>query len=160
MYLIILAAIGAIVLLPALLMGQSADFLQAAAAFVIEHEGFLAHPKWDNKQYTWGYGTQAPGATGTISQDQAYTDMVAYLQDVYNTLSPLLTVQLSGNQWVALLDFAFNEGPAAAQRLIPDINSGDASVVIAHMKLYNIEGGQISSNLIARRNDESDMWIA
>ena len=154
------AGIGALLLLPALFMGVSADFIQAAAAFVAQQEGFLAHPKWDNKQYTWGYGTEAPGPNGTITQDQAFADMVSWLQSAYNTLYPQISVPLSGNQWVALLDFAFNEGVTAAARLIPDINSGDASAVTAHIRLYNIAGGAVSSNLVQRRDDESQLWVS
>lgn len=160
MYLLILAGIGALILLPALLMGQSADFMQAAASFVAQNEGFLAHPKWDYQQYTWGYGTQAPGPDGTITTDQALADMVDYLQNAYNILAPQLTVQLTGNQWVALLDFAFNEGIGAAQKLIPDINSGDSSAVIAHLKQYVYAGGSINSGLVTRRDAEAKLWVS
>lgn len=125
-----------------------------------DFEGFLAHPKWDNKQYSWGYGTAAPGPDGTITHDQALAAMRSHLQRDYATLRSLITRELSPQQWAAYLSFSYNEGTANADNLVNDINSGNDATLETHWKKYIYADHVISSDLIDRRNREWELWIS
>lgn len=121
-------------------------------------EGFLAHPKWDNKQYTWGYGTRAPGPAGTITQAQALKDMRAYIDADYNYLKQLITRPLTAEQWAAYLSFSYNEGRGNADNLVANINSGDDDALETQWKKYIYAGGVVDDGLIDRRNTEWQVW--
>lgn len=121
-------------------------------------EGFLPHPKWDNEQYTWGYGTRAPGPTGTITKAQALKDMRTYLLNDYNILSRYVKRKLNAEQWAAYLSFSYNLGRGDAENLLDNINSGDDSALEQQWKLYINSGGVPSSDLIARRDQEWQIW--
>jgi GH24 family phage-related lysozyme (muramidase) len=125
-----------------------------------EFEGFLPHPKWDNKQYSWGYGTKAPGPDGTITRAQALTDMRRHLQRDYDTLRPLITRGLAPQQWAAYLSFSYNEGTGNAENLVSDINAGDDARLETHWKKYIYADHIISTDLIDRRNREWEVWTS
>lgn len=124
-----------------------------------EFEGFSASPYWDNQQYTWGYGTRAPGATGTISKTQALADMRAYLQNDYDYLRPLVARSLTPNQWAALLSFSYNLGRGNAHNLLANINSGNDNALQNQWNQYINSGGSPNADLIARRAQEWRIWI-
>lgn len=124
-----------------------------------EFEGFSSTPYWDNKQYTWGYGTRAPGPGGSITKQQALTDMRNYLQTDYSYLSTLVTRKLSANQWAALLSFSYNLGTGNAKNLLQNINSGDTDALESEWKQYINSNGSPNSDLIARRDAEWRVWI-
>ena len=44
------------------------------AYFIPLVEGFRSTPYWDVKRYSWGYGTAAPGPTGTITREKAFAE--------------------------------------------------------------------------------------
>lgn len=134
--------------------------LNTLASFIPSVEGFSAHPYWDVSRYSWGYGTAAPGASGTITREKAFADMTAHLLSDYRYLKPLITRNLSVKQWAALLSFSYNEGPGNADNLVADINSGDDTALQAHWKKYIYAGGVASSDLIDRRGKEWALWIS
>lgn len=119
-----------------------------------EFEGFREHPYWDFQQYTWGYGTRAPGATGTITRAQALQEMRTKLDELYNYLSPMVTRPLNANQWAAYLSFAYNLGPANADNLLANINSGNFASLETQWKKYIYAGGVVNETLRNRRNTE------
>lgn len=123
-----------------------------------EFEGFRATPYWDVSRYSWGYGTQAPGPTGTITKEQALADMRAFVNNDYNYLKPLIDRELSGNQWAALLSFSYNLGRGNADNLVPNINSGDTSALGDQWNSYVYAGGVRNSVLVNRRRVEWDIW--
>lgn len=124
-------------------------------------EGFSPVPYWDNKQWSWGYGTEVPDSianpsikpAGTISQQQAINDALSHSAADKQYLQGKLTRQLNNNQWAALLSFAYNLGSPTAAKLIPEINS-NAKTLESHWKQYVYAGGKINNNLVARRNYE------
>ncbi len=149
--------IGSAVFLLLLLMVKKT--WQAVAAVVLPQlEGFRATPYWDNKQYSWGYGTRAPGPSGTISRAQAFADMLNYLTADYNYFSPMITRHLSAKQWAAFLFFSYNLGRGNADNLLPNINSGNTAALGEQWQLYNKSGGQVDPGLIERRALEWDLW--
>ncbi len=123
-----------------------------------QFEGFRATPYWDISRYSWGYGTQAPGPTGTITQGQALHDMRAKVDSDYNYLRPLIKRSLQPNQWAALLSFAYNLGDGNADNLVANINSGDDSALETQWKKYIYAGGVASDTLVDRRNAEWQVW--
>lgn len=132
--------------------------LNRLASFIPTVELFDAHPYWDVSRYSWGYGTAAPGATGTISRDQAFHDMIDHLLEDYRYLSPMITRTLSVNQWAAYLSFSYNEGPGKADNLVSLINAGDDQALGRKWREYIYAGGKVSNNLVERRGKEWDLW--
>ncbi len=132
--------------------------LDKLAQFIPSVEGFEPTPYWDVTRYSWGYGTAAPGATGTITRDQAFTDMVAYLMADYSTLSNKITSSLNVNQWTALLSFSYNTGIGNALNLIKNINSGDNSALGTQWAKYVYAGGVVDRRLTERRTKEWALW--
>lgn len=134
--------------------------LDKLAQFIPSVEGFRSTPYWDVKRYSWGYGTPAPGATGTISREQAFHDMVAHLMADYATLSNRITRSLSVNQWAALLSFSYNLGIGNALNLIDLINSGDINALGDKWNRYVYAGGVVNSDLVERREKEWGLYIS
>jgi lysozyme len=137
------------------------DALIAGAQLIAQFEGFRANPYWDVSRYSWGYGTPAPGPTGTITPDQGMQDLIAHSTDDYNALAPYISRDLSIGQWSALLSFAYNEGPGnpGAGALINDINADNDAILETHWKKYVYAGGKVDSGLVERRNAEWNVWI-
>jgi GH24 family phage-related lysozyme (muramidase) len=165
----ILIAVGAIILLllaPSLLRAATVttmqDALTAGAQLIAQFEGFRANPYWDVSRYSWGYGTPAPGPTGTITPEQGMQDLYAHATDDYNALAPRLTRDLSINQWSALLSFAYEEGHGnpGAGALVNDINAGYDDVLETHWKKYVYAGGVVDPEIVDRRNKEWDIWVS
>lgn len=132
--------------------------INALARFIPSVEGFRATPYWDVSRYSWGYGTAAPGATGTITREQAFSDMTAYLLADYGTLTGKITRRLTIDQWTALLSFSYNLGIGNALELVPYINSGDFQTLGEQWVRYVHAGGVVNQNLVARRNKEWALW--
>jgi lysozyme len=128
------------------------------ASFIPSVEGFIPHPKWDYKQYSWGYGTAAPGSTGTITREQAFADMLTYLLADYAKLSSRISRTLTVSQWVALLSFSYNLGVGDAYNLVPLINSGDDTALATKWNKYIYAGGVVNSDLVERRQKEINLW--
>lgn len=157
---VLLGAIAVLLLLlvPGSTFGQNP--LMNAADLIISFEGFSSTPYWDVSRYSWGYGTAAPGSTGTITEQQARAELQAHIQNDYNYLFPLLTVPLNANQWAALLSFSYNLGTGNADNLIDNINSGNTAALQTQWKKYVYADGAVNSDLVDRRNKEFAMWLS
>lgn len=140
------------------LIGLKDQLLNKLASFIPSVEGFRSTPYWDVSRYSWGYGTVAPGPTGSITREQAFADMVAYLMSDYAALSARITRPLAANQWAALLSFSYNLGIGNAYNLIPLINSGDTMALGVKWNKYVYAGGVINQYLVERRGKEWDLW--
>lgn len=130
------------------------------ASFIPSVEGFRPHPYWDVKRYSWGYGTAAPGSTGTITREQAFADMLTYLLADYVKLSARITRVLTVSQWTALLSFSYNLGVGDAYNLVPVINSGDDHALGIKWAKYVYADGVINDDLVERRGKEWGLWIS
>lgn len=151
-------AIGAGLLIVGLFMTFKTRLINKLATFIPSVEGFRSTPYWDVSRYSWGYGTAAPGATGTITREQAFADMLSYLLADYATLSNKITRTLTVNQWAALLSFSYNLGIGDALKLVPVINSGDDKALGDKWSKYVYAGGSINQDLVNRRNKELILW--
>lgn len=126
--------------------------------FLPSVEGFSAVPYWDQSRYSWGYGTQAPGPSGTITRDEALAAMTDHVMGDYTRLYSVITRVLSVNQWAALLSFSYNLGIGNALNIVPYINSSDDAVLGDHWNRYVYAGGQVNQALIDRRAKEWELW--
>lgn len=119
-----------------------------------EFESFSAAPYWDVSRYSWGYGTPAPGPTGTITRAQALIEMRKHVERDYLYLKPFIKVPLSGEQWAALLSFSYNLGEGSADNLAANINSGDMTALKSQWLSYNkmrVNGILVYSQTLADR---------
>lgn len=165
---IIIWTVVAIVVLLLLINMEAGSYTDILRSFIPQVEGFQAKPKWDFKQWTWGYGTRVPNSGtnpnvspgGTITRAQAFDEMMKDLNYRYSYLKPKVKRNLRPGQWAALLSFAFNEGLAAADKLLPQINAGDLSALETHWKQYKYIGSIVSSDLVDRRNKEWQLYIS
>lgn len=130
------------------------------AYFIPLVEGFRAHPYWDVSRWSWGYGTKAPGETGTITRDQAFADMVSYLLADYDLLKPKIHRSLSVSQWAAYLSFSYNLGNDDAIDLVPYINAGDDTKLSEQWMRYVHANGVVNDDLVARRKKELALWFS
>jgi lysozyme len=128
------------------------------ASFIPSVEGFRSTPYWDVTRYSWGYGTIAPGSTGTITREQAFADMLTHLLADYAKLSGRISRILTVSQWVALLSFSYNVGIGNAYNLVPLINSGDDTALAAKWAKYIYAGGVVNNDLVERRQKEINLW--
>lgn len=157
---IAIGAAGAVVLLIALGGSFKDRLLNKLASFIPSVEGFEPHPYWDVKRYSWGYGTAAPGSTGTITREQAFQDMVTYLLNDYTSLKNKITRSLNVSQWAALLSFSYNLGIGNAYNLVSLINAGDDKALEKKWNQYVYANGVINQNLVERRKDEFSLWLS
>ena len=136
------------------------DIFMTAGNLIAGFEGFSPRPYWDNKQWSWGYGTKAPGPDGIIDEATAMQQLNQHVKQDYNYLLPLLTRPLSDNQWAALLSFAYNEGPGNADNLVPNINSYNDAALQTQWLKYIYAGGVVNDALVERREKEWQIWSA
>lgn len=150
-------AVVSVVALILMARGFKDRLLDKLASFIPAVEGFSASPYWDVTRYSWGYGTAAPGATGTITRAQAFQDMVSHLMADYASLSGRITRQLTINQWAALLSFSYNLGVGNAYNLVPLINT-DSTALGTKWNQYIYAGGAVNNDLVERRQKEWSLW--
>jgi len=78
-----------------------------------KEEGFSEISYWDNKQYTWGYGTKAPGKNCHISLDTAEIELIKYINLAKNDMARIfgdLVITFSPARTESLIDMRFNLG--------------------------------------------------
>lgn len=156
MWFVLLAASAALLALT--VSNLKSRIITILSDFIPLVEGFRAHPYWDKKRYSWGYGTAAPGATGTITREQAFADMLSHLLSDYERLLPRITRSLNAFQWAALLSFSYNTGVGNAYNLVEEINAGDWVALERNMKQYVYSGGEFDPDLVERRIKEWELW--
>lgn len=149
---------GVLLLIGLPLLSFKNRLINRLGAFIPSVESFSSKPYWDVTRYSWGYGTKAPGATGTISRSQAFTDMLRYLMSDYDLLLKHITRRLTVNQWAALLSFSYNLGNDDALNLVPLINAGDVQALGDKWNRYVYAGGVVNQDLVTRRAKEWDLW--
>jgi GH24 family phage-related lysozyme (muramidase) len=142
------------------LLAMQTSIFKLAASLIIRFEGFRSNPYWDVSRYSWGYGTQAPGSTGTITRAQAFADLVKHVTKDYQYLKPLIARNLGPNQWAALLSFSYNLGPGAADNLVQNINSGDWEALGIQWNKYIYAGGVQNEALADRRAIEWETFLS
>lgn len=148
----------------------------ATSIFIKSKEGFLSVPKWDNQQWTWGYGTEAPLPKDrdaevpidlTITREAAQEELVGYLDkeivNKLNSYSERNNYNWNKDQKEALTSFLYNLGYGAINTLTADgtrSNEEIAKMMLEYNKERNAETGEleVKEGLTKRRQDEHDIF--
>lgn len=115
---------------------------------------------------TIGYGhvenPNPPGGTRTITAEAAEQILREDLQRFEHDVNNMLTVEVTQNQFDALVSFAFNLGPAnlKSSTLLRKVNSGDFNGAAEEFPKWNHAGGQVLAGLTARRNAEKNLFLS
>jgi len=116
---------------------------------------------------TIGYGsTYYPDGKKVTLKDKPITERQAQellrsvLPRYENAVSRLITTHLNGNQFAALVSFAFNLGTGALQRsgLRQKLNRGDYDCVPKELMKWCYAGGRKLNGLVKRRKAEADLF--
>lgn len=118
--------------------------------------------------WTIGYGHTAalgepiPRLGMVITEDAAETILRADVADVAERIRPLITVELTDNQFGALVSFAFNLGVRAfdGSTLRQVLNQGQYAAVPNELLRW-VKGGRpirVLPGLVARREAEGKLW--
>lgn len=136
-------------------------------------EGFSKTPYWDYAQWTVGYGTKCPDdkleeyrANG-ISEEEAEALLRTYIAKFEAELYAFMVrtgVQLSQNQFDALLLFSYNCGSAwtyspGGGLYNAVVNGATGSELIDAFSRWCNAGGQIKTFLLRRRLCEANIYL-
>ena len=111
--------------------------------------------------WTIGYGHIKGVSEGmTITQEQAEQMLLDELVEYENYINELVSVDLSQNQFDALVSWVYNLGPSnlRSSTLLKVLNSGDYNGVPAQIMRWNKAGGQVLEGLVRRREAEALMF--
>lgn len=122
-------------------------------------EGFHDTPYWDFQQYSWGYGTKAPAANGTIDQAAAERELLAYLER--NCLPAIAPLALAEHQASALASFCYNVGPHQFQDsdTYKQAQAGNHQAAADALMNWTKAGGKVLPGLVKRREKERAVYL-
>ena len=105
-------------------------------------------------------GTAVPYANG-ITVDQVKALLSCDLHRYEAALNDAIAVDLQQNQFDALCSFCFNVGIGGFQgsTLLKDINNSNFTAIPADLRMWDKAGGQVSTGLLNRRNNEVQLWM-
>jgi lysozyme len=112
---------------------------------------------------TIGYGHTRNVTMGmTCTQEQAEQWLQEDIQSAADAANRLVTVELTQQEFDALVDFTFNLGAGNLQSstLLRLLNSGDYTGAAAEFQKWDKAGGQVLAGLLRRRQAEADMFDA
>lgn len=119
----------------------------------------------NGEPWTIGYGHTSDGfmkvARGlSITVQQAEAALEFDLNETAAKVDELVKVELSDNQFGALVSFAFNVGLAAFARstLLKKLNKGDLAAVPGELARWNKNDGKVMKGLVNRRAAEAGLW--
>lgn len=119
----------------------------------------------DGTPYTVGYGHTSDGHLKvyrglTITPKQAEDALEYDLNETAAKVDELVKVELSDNQFGALVSFAFNVGTGAFAKstLLKKLNKGDYASVPAELARWTKNYGKVMKGLVNRRAAEAGLW--
>lgn len=129
-------------------------------AYIRKQEGWTAYP---NSSGDIGIGHHIkPGENivPPISRAEGESLYAGDRRDAEQAVNDGLRVEVSQGQFDALVDFAFNEGRAAflGSTLLQQLNSGNYAGAAGQFSRWRYAGGQVNSDLVARRAGEQQMF--
>jgi lysozyme len=130
---------------------------QLPSDIVKQFESFSEKPYWDHKQYSYGYGTKAPGPNGSISPEQATKLMEAHINKDRNILQKYAPDNLSDDQWNGILSFSYNLGPGKAKNLLKLMKQGDMGQAKQYLLGRTKASGKVLPGLVKRRQFEAKL---
>lgn len=112
--------------------------------------------------WTIGYGHTGPDVTEglTITEAEAETLLRTDILEAEQAVSDLVKVDLTDNQFAALVSFVFNVGRGAFAKstLLKRLNAGDYDAVPGELAKWNRAGGKPVKGLANRRAAEAGLW--
>ena len=112
--------------------------------------------------WTIGYGSTGPDIRGPMSwtQEQADARLAHDLVKFETGVSNCVKVELTNNQFAALVCFAYNVGLGNLQSstLLKKVNLDDTQAAAAEFLRWNKAGGNVIAGLTRRRQAESDLF--
>jgi len=112
--------------------------------------------------WTIGYGHTGPDVVAglTITQDQAQALLAQDVQSAAACVNNSVTVQLSQDEFDALVDFVFNLGVGAfeSSTLLRDLNAANFTAAAAQFDLWDHAGGAVVAGLLRRRQAETALF--
>jgi lysozyme len=112
--------------------------------------------------WTIGYGHTAGVEPGqTITQQEANDFLEADLQSVCEAVQVMCEVELTPNQFSALVDFAYNVGTnaLASSTLMRLVNNGDFNTAANQFERWVFANGQALPGLVTRRQREKELFL-
>lgn len=149
-------------------MNETLTYDQAGLNLTEAEEGLrltaYPDPGTGGDPWTIGYGhTGADVHPGlVITKDKAEQLLRADVRTAEAAVKRLVKVQLSQNQYDALVDFVFNvgEGNFAYSTLLKLLNQGNFKAASLQFDRWNKAGGKILNGLIRRRDNEEALFNA
>ena len=113
--------------------------------------------------WTCGWGSTGPDISGPMTWTQAQADarLAHDLQKFENGVNSCVKVELTDNQFAALVCFAYNCGLGNLQSstLLKCVNASDTAGAAAQFLRWNKAGGNVVPGLTRRRQAESDLFL-
>ena len=142
---------------------------QACYDLVEKSEAFESHPYPDPVGIpTIGYGcTHYPDGTrvtlhdAPIDEATGHAMMVAAMAPIAAQVAHYVQVKLTQNEFDALCDFAYNEGPQKLKTstLLAKLNAHDFDGAAAEFKKWIYADGRIYQGLVTRREAERRLFL-
>ena len=112
---------------------------------------------------TIGYGHTGPGLKmgSIITSDQAEDLLLDDLEYFCKVVNDCVKVQITNNQFAALVSFTFNLGGRAllTSTLLKKLNAGDIKGASSEFLRWNKAGGKVMAGLTGRRSAERDLFL-
>lgn len=125
-------------------------------------EGFRSQAYLDTGNVpTIGYGTTRGVKMGqTITKEQAETALIRDVQSAEKSVTQLVKVKLTQDQFDALVSFVYNlgHGNFSGSTLLSLLNQGHYSAVAPQLLRWNRDNGRIIDGLTRRRKAEGDLF--
>lgn len=115
-------------------------------------------------KWTVGYGDTGPdvGPGLVITEEEAEERLERRLAEEFEPgVEQLLAVEVTCNQFSALVAFAYNIGlqALAESTLLRKLNAGDAEGAAAEFGRWTKSGGRVLPGLIKRRQAEAELFL-
>jgi RHS repeat-associated protein len=148
---------------PGSIMPSDMNLSKRGLDCVKSYEGLNLNVYKDSAGYpTIGYGhliLSGEDFSGGITEEQAADLLRKDASDAIKAVQDLVKVELTQNQFDALVSFSFNlgRGSLAKSTLLANINSGKG-ITESNFTDWNKAGGQVVGGLTARRKDEYSLF--
>lgn len=139
---------------------------QAGLDLIEEFEGLrltaYPDPGTGGEPYTIGYGHTGGVTPGeTITQAQAEEFLKSDVQSAETSVENLVEVDLTPNQFAALVSFTFNlgGGALAGSTLLTLVNSKEFTAAADQFQYWVYADGQVLEGLVRRRAAEAKLFL-
>ena len=145
---------------------------ETAIAMLKKFEGFSLHPYYDYSQYTVGYGTRCPEEDYERYMNEGITEAeadgllrqyLAQMQSAVNRFANKFNLQLSQNQFDALMMFTYNVGTNWVNKestfRTAVINGDTGNDFLFAITRWSKAGKSVNKGLVNRRLIEADMYL-